>query len=216
MSRLPAPLAFWVAAGLALLVSHDAIWLVQLGPGERLASVLRSAGHDYWGWVSLGILVVGVLGTTAATVRIVGLRRRAARIGAMSTPKMVGQRDRVVRTWLRLGVLVAFGFVFQENAEHFVLHAHLPGLGALAGPEYPLAIPVIATITGVAAVLLSTFTGIERALAASIAAARRVTVLRSMTRARRLVAEPSQPALSALAEPGAGRAPPPLVASTAT
>ena len=34
LARIPRAIAFWALAGLALLVSHDAVFLVQLGPGE--------------------------------------------------------------------------------------------------------------------------------------------------------------------------------------
>jgi len=46
-SRVREPIAFWALAGIALLVSHDAIFLAQIGPGEALAQVRRTAGHEY-------------------------------------------------------------------------------------------------------------------------------------------------------------------------
>jgi hypothetical protein len=37
ITRIRGPFAFWAAAGVALLVSHDAIYLAQVGPGAGLA-----------------------------------------------------------------------------------------------------------------------------------------------------------------------------------
>ena len=37
-------LAHVALAGVALLVSHDAVFLAQVGPGEALTRILRSAG----------------------------------------------------------------------------------------------------------------------------------------------------------------------------
>ena len=39
--RIAPRVAFWAFAALTLLVSHDLVWLVQLGPGESLALALR-------------------------------------------------------------------------------------------------------------------------------------------------------------------------------
>jgi hypothetical protein len=49
--------------------------------------------------------------------------------------------------WLPILALTLAAFTVQENVEHLVGHGHLIGLGALAGPEYPLALPVIAMVT---------------------------------------------------------------------
>jgi len=64
--------------------------------------------------------------------------------------------------------MVAIGFAVQENVEHLVSHDHLLGLGALIGPEYPLALPVIATITLVAGLVAAGYVAAERRLVAGI------------------------------------------------
>jgi len=48
---------------------------------------------------------------------------------------------------------VALAFALQENIEHLAGHGHLIGLGALIGPEYPLALPVIGLVALAAAAL---------------------------------------------------------------
>jgi hypothetical protein len=47
------PVAFWALAGIALLVSHDAIFFVQYGPGEALTrSSTRRMGPASSSWSS--------------------------------------------------------------------------------------------------------------------------------------------------------------------
>ena len=55
--------------------------------------------------------------------------------------------------WWRLALVVALGFAVQENLEHLLTHGHAPGLGVLAGPEYPLALPIIGLVTAATAVV---------------------------------------------------------------
>src|SRR5688572_30979666 len=138
-------LAFWALAGLSLFVAHDAIYLAQIGPGEALAAALRTAGHGYWGWASLGLTAVGAVTAVSMLLRLRHLHRRAALLGAMrrSTGPFA---PTFAAAWLRVAALVAVGFVVQENVEHVIAHGHAPGAGALLGPEHPLAIPVIVLI----------------------------------------------------------------------
>ena len=202
-------LAFWALAGLALFAAHDAIFLAQLGPGRQLTEALRTAGHGYWTVASLVLVTVALLAAIATGLRVRGLRRRAAAVGAI--PSVRAYRQRLIRAWWRLAVVVALGFVIQENVEHLVVHGHLPGLGVLVGPEYPLALPIIGLVTGAAAILAALVMRTQAALIEAIEAALRGTP----RRAPRLVPHPSvrlaAAAGSILATPGAGRAPPTLV-----
>lgn len=203
--RFPRRVAFWALAGVALLVSHDAIFLVQVGPGESLVRALRGAGHGYWLTASVALATIGLAAAAAAWLRLRGLRRRAAELGATPVP---GAKGRLLWTWLRLFVVVATGFGVQENLEHYLGHMHATGLGALLGPEYPLALPVIAFISGVAALLASATVRAEDQLLAAIAAVAEWTFghpPRSLPRppARRTVT-----LISPLASALAGRAPP--------
>jgi len=167
LARIPPRLAFWALAAVALLVSHDAIFLAQVGPGESLARALRDAGHGYWGIVTVALAVIGMAVAAGAWLRLRRLRRRAAELGA--TP-VADARGRLLWTWLRLFVVVTIGFAIQENVEHHLSHMHATGLGVLLGPEYPLALPVIALISGLAAILASASVRAERELLAAIAA----------------------------------------------
>jgi hypothetical protein len=209
--RAPAPLAFLALAGLALLVSHDAIFLVQMGPGEGVVRALRTAGHDYWAAASLGLIGAATVAAAITVLRLRALRHRAASLRARPRPP-AGHARRVAGTWGPLFAVVAAGFVIQENVEHVIAHSHAIGLGALLSPEYPLALPVIAVITGVAAFVAALVWRTERELVAAIAAA----LARLARRSRRGPVRPSvieRRRRSVLSSLGASRAPPGMLAA---
>ncbi len=208
--RLRQHIAFWVLAGIALLVSHDAVFLAQLGPGEALVHALRHATHDYWGAASLALIAVGLVVAAAVAVRILWLQRRAAALGARRVSvEPRGYLGRVARVWLALFAAVVIGFMIQENLEHASGHGHLIGMGALVGPEYPLALPVIGLITLGAAFLGAAIGSAERTLLAAIEAVLRQLVLRPPLRLARAPLRLGTPRRSPLAGAAAGRAPPP-------
>lgn len=216
IARLPhgvrARIAFWALAGVALLVSHDAVFLAQLGPGESLARTLRHAAHDYWGAASLALAVVGLAAALAIAIRISMLQRRADALGARRvTARVPGYLRRVARAWLALFAIVAIGFLVQENLEHARGHGHLLGFGALIGPEYPLAVPMIGLITLAGALLGAAIGGAERALVAAIGEILRQLVLRPPLRLARAPLRLESPRRSPLAGTSAGRAPPALL-----
>ncbi len=207
--RTRARIAFWALAGVALLISHDAIWLTQVGPGEGLATALRGAGHGYWGLASLVLAVIGLSAAAGVGVRLWLLRRRAAGLNAHSAP--IHRRPylaRAARAWIRLLTVVAIGFVIQENIEHFLSHRHMPGPGALIGPEYPLALPVITAMTAVAALVAAAVVSVERQLIAAIIHAFRQLARRAPRQLHRPPARVVWRPLSPLAAAWAGRAPP--------
>jgi hypothetical protein len=199
-------IAFWALAGLALLVSHDAIYLAQIGPGEALTAALRSGGHGYWGWASLGLVILGLVAGIGVAARLGWLSRRAADVGAEpSAPdRWLG---RFGRRWWRLALVVGAGVLVQENVEHYLAHGHVLGAGALIGPEQPLAIPVIGLVSALAGAFAALVSDRHRALVEAILA-----VLRHPARApRATLRPPSRLAVligSVLAGQGAGRAPP--------
>lgn len=206
--RIRTAISFCALAGVALLVSHDAVFLVQAGPGAGLTDALRAAGHDYWGIASAVLTAAGLIVALFAAGRIHRLRRRASELGASPSP---GRRPmRVLRTWAWLAVVVAAAFFVQENLEHLVSHGHLIGAGALAGPEYPLAMPVIAAVTLAMGIVGGVMGGTESALVDAIADAlaglrRRPAQFIGRTSRTEVTRE------SLLARRGASRAPPLMV-----
>ncbi len=211
LARIPTRLAFWALAAVALFLSHGAIFFVQIGPGESLTRAMREAGHDYWGFASLALALVGMACAIGVLLRLHGLRRRAASLGV--APGRRG-RTRLLAIWLRLFALIVAGFAIQENIEHYLSHQHASGLSVLLGPEYPLALPVIAFITGLAALLATTTGAVEQELLAAIASA----LNRGFGHApRHLPRPPIQPSvlrMAPMARSSAGRAPPRAFAQT--
>lgn len=212
-SRLRGLIAFWALAGIALLVSHDAIFLAQIGPGEALAQVLRTAGHGYWGVASLALAAIGLVVAMAVALRLRHLRRRASELGAMPATIHPSHLRRLLVTWAWLFAVVAIGFVIQESLEHLATHGHPLGLGALLGPEYPLALPVIGLISLLGSMLVTFITGAERALLETIAAALRRVVSRAPRRIDRAPLRLGGPRIGVLALAAAGRAPPRMLSS---
>ena len=198
-------IAFWALAAVVLLASHDAIFMAQLGPGESLTRALRGAGHGYWAATSMLIAVVGAIVVVHWMLRIVRLARRARGVPRAGHG---AHRIRFAATWSRLFVVVAIGFLVQENVEHALAHGHIPALGALVGPEYPLAMPVLAAFTAIAALIVASLGAVERDLITIIAAALR----RSRLRAPRALPRPGRPVAPHrapdISDNVAGRAPP--------
>ncbi len=212
-TALRGPICFWALAGLALLLSHDAVFAAQIGPGEALTRELRTAGHDYWGIASVALATIGVAAALSVVVRLQRLNRRARALGARQAQTGGTYARRFLVAWARLFAVVAVGFALQENLEHLGMHSHAIGAGALIGPEYPLALPVIGLITAIAASVSAFVTGTERALIATIAAALRSIVRRAPRRIYRPPLHLAQPRPSVLASAAAGRAPPRLLRS---
>lgn len=208
ITRVRGPVAFWAVVGVASLISHDAVFLAQVGPGNELARALREAGHEYWAIASLALATIGVAALVATLLRLRSLRRSAATIGAAPAELSRPYTVRWLVTWARLLAVVAIGFAIQENIEHLIGHSHAPGLGALIGPEYPLALPVIALITGVAAFAAAMVGETEQALLAVIADAKRRILARAPRRTPRPPLRLVAVLIAPLAGAWAGRAPP--------
>ena len=99
---------------------------------------------------------MGFAALLAVAVHLRTLRQQAADLGA--DRGRIADRAYLARAavaWGWLFAVVAIGFVIQENIEHFIGHAHAPGIGALIGPEYPLALPMIAGISFAGALLVA-------------------------------------------------------------
>jgi hypothetical protein len=134
------------------------------------------------------------------------LRVRARRLAIVRTPVPSACAPRIVMTWGRLFAIVAIGFVMQESVEHFAMHGHAIGVGALIGPEYPLALPILGLVTLAAALLAVYVSSVEASLEATIAAA--IRLLRAPLRITRPPFELVLPRIPVLARAAAGRAPP--------
>src|SRR5688500_6385175 len=106
-TALRGTICFWALAGLALLVSHDAVFAAQMGPGEALTRTLRTAGHDYWGLATIGLAGIGATAALWAVVRLLQLRRRAHALRARPIEPTATYGGRFLVAWARLFVVVA-------------------------------------------------------------------------------------------------------------
>jgi len=159
-ARVLAAIRFLLLAIGCLLVAHDAVFAAEYGLGAGFVRAMSQGGHDgYWpAFTVVATAALTLLGLWSA-VRIGRLvvssgppssHRDPA--GARGSPAPA-YRTELRRLWLALFALTAAAFAVQENLEHLAGHHHLIGLGALVGPEYPLALPVIGLVTVVAAAL---------------------------------------------------------------
>jgi hypothetical protein len=174
------------------LLAHDAVFAAQYGVGPDRDLALAATAHGYWpAFVALAVLA-GAAGLGVAIAGFLRLRRLLRGLPA-APAQGPGYLRTVARLWPRLAFLVAAAFLVQENVEHVLAGAAAPGLWALAGPWYPLAIPVILVVTG----LLAAVGGwlgwhheslVRRLVAARTAALRRREVARAPHRRWALVA----------------------------
>lgn len=159
-ARLLGRARFGLLALVAVWLAHDAVFVVEHGIGAGLARAMRDGGHDaYWPAFSIVAIVAATVLGLRAVVRLGRLRdtarpgRGTRSIGGRSDDAAPSYGRQLVRLWLPLYALVAVAFAIQENVEHLAGHGHLIGAGALVGPEYPLAIPVIGLVSLVAAAI---------------------------------------------------------------
>lgn len=218
MVRLLAAARFALLVIACVAIAHDVIFAVEHGVGAGFADAMRKGGHDgYWPAFSVIVAVSGTVLGLRAAVRLGRLGRAAARgqQGPPATSSLAAPRSypaELVRLWLPLVAVVGVAFAVQENVEHLIGHGHLIGLGALIGPEYPLALPVI----GLVALAAAALGGLVRWRIARLQA--RVVGRRAPTRHRGLAARRPAPGWAnvaalrvrvwTLVRLDAGRAPP--------
>jgi hypothetical protein len=159
-ARLLRALRFGALALVSVAVAHDAIFAAQYGIGAGFVWAMQAGGHDgYWPAFSVLVVVVATVLGLRAAVRLGRLsggsgRRDTAGLRPVAAHRIRhGYRRELARLWPPLSAVVAVAFAVQENVEHLAGHGHLIGLGALTGPEYPLAVPVLALVSLAAAAL---------------------------------------------------------------
>jgi hypothetical protein len=161
-ARILATLRFGLLALACLGLAHDAVFAAEHGLGAGFAQAMSAGGHDgYWPIFSVVVVIAVTLLGLSTAVRIGRLAAAGRRPFVHGAHPTLANRGRPPRTyleglralWLPLLALTATAFTIQENIEHLAGHRHLIGIGALVGPEYPLALPAIALVTLVAAAL---------------------------------------------------------------
>jgi hypothetical protein len=166
-------LRFGLLVAVGVLLAHDAVFAAQFGLGSARAEALAATAHEYWPVFTVLTLLAAVVGTGWAAGAFMRLRRLAAGLPAAApVPAESGYAREVARLWARLFPVVVLVFAVQENVEHLLAGAPAPGLYALSAPGYPLAIPVLAGVTGLLAAVGGWLRYRRRALLHRLCAAR--------------------------------------------
>ena len=213
--RLVSRAGFAASILVALVLSHELVFLTTYGPAYRIALV--DTGHDGTWAVAVAVvggLAAGLFLTAALRLRQLGLvATSVAREAPTMPPDPAALVGRWLGLWPRLGALTTALFVVQENLEHLHAGQGLPGISVLSSGQYPDSLAVIGIVTLVVALVAALFGWRRDLLVARIAAARARwgRAPRSATRRRPLSTE--QRHVSVLVHQFAGRAPPQLSTS---
>ncbi len=148
-------LRFGALALVSVWFAHDAVFAAEHGIGSGFAAAMTAGGHDgYWWAFTLAVGIVASLLGLWVAIRLVRLAGRTRDVPHGPDHSTISTyRGELAGLWAALFAVTATAFAVQENIEHLTGHGHLLGLGALTGPEYALALPVIAAVTLVAAAL---------------------------------------------------------------
>jgi hypothetical protein len=201
-------------AVLVAVLGHEAALAIGYGPGAQLSAALRSTEHGL-GWVLtvLSTVLAGGAALGVAAWRLRGLRVRLARMGVALPARGGGRLSDVLAVAHRIFAAAILLFLLQENAEHALLHGHLPGLDALLAGQYVATIPTFVllslAVATVAVLLAGRTSELVRALSAAV---------RTLPRPPATVARPRPRMADVRARtwrmlgPSGRRAPPALVA----
>ena len=201
-------LRFILLVAVVAVVAHDATYLIGHGL-DGYPAALGATGHDGH-WLPVAMSVAGLL-LGAAIVAAVRWRRLRAQLGdrggATSDRRIGPILPGTLRLAARLFVAAIAVFVLQENLEAIAVGATAPGLGILVGPGYLAAVPAVALVALLFAVMSELIDARIQHLERSLAAARG-----ALPRPSAGTPRPSREALgperSRTAQPNLGRAPP--------
>jgi hypothetical protein len=155
---LNGPLTQGVLALVAVVLAHHAIYLAS---GESRAGSTMAApdGDSYWQSVELVVAFAAAGLVATASRQLLRLRRQARRLrlGGIIVPEsdVLHLVRLFLPTWLRLTALTALLFLVQENVERWVVGAPIPGLNALAPPDFEFAWLMILAASAAVALVAS-------------------------------------------------------------
>ena len=213
-----------IAVAVALVLSHDIVFLVRYGStyGEALAH----AGHDAtWTASVVGALLLGGGLLVAALLRLyrlsIGARStdRASRRVPRRVPRRASIREhaavgRFARAWLlgtgRIALVTIVVLTIQENVERGRIGLSMPGASLLVSAEYPWAIAIAAAVSAAVALVVALFRWRRDILVARIRSIRPAV---RPSAAPRVVGRRIRPPVSLLGSRRGLRAPPILAAS---
>jgi hypothetical protein len=174
MTSLRRPLEYAVITLVALVISHNIIFMLAYGAGYDEA--LAHSGHDgAWG--------SAVAITLAAASGLFGLGTwRIYRLGVLACaladtqsvirPEPIRFVRQLVGLWMRLAGATTLVFFIQENVEHLRVGEAMPGLAVLGSAEYPYATVIVGAVALGVAFVVALFRWQRDVLVARITAAR--------------------------------------------
>lgn len=154
------PLGIVATLGLALasvVGGHELTYVLAHGLGSGYDQAMAAGGHDAY-WTSFLLTTGGVLlilaVAAALQLRRLGRLARNARVNGLFVADQAPACfvHLLARTWLRVGLLASALFILQENIELWAAGQPVPFLDVVAG-EHALALPILAAVSFLAAVV---------------------------------------------------------------
>ncbi len=145
---------------LVAVLGHAAMYAARFGSGRGFAAAMTRGNHDgWWTVVAAGVIAIAGLVLAVEVVRMTRLSLLARRHGrgGSQAPAAAAERFVYLREWTALWAVLfpaaAAIFVLQEELEHRAMGAAGHGVSILFGPEHPLALPILALVSGAVAAI---------------------------------------------------------------
>lgn len=145
---------------LAAVLGHAMIYAARFGVGPGFEAAMTRGNHDsWWTFVATVVMVIAALVLTRELARVTRLGRLVARRPRRRRDPSRTTSDRFgyLREWTTLWAIllpaVAAIFAAQEELEHRAMGVAGHGLSVLFGPEHPLALPILALVSGAVAAI---------------------------------------------------------------
>ena len=203
------PLRFALLVAVVAVTAHDATYLVGHGL-DGYPAALGATGHDgHWLPMAVGVAALLIGAVTVASARWWRLRRQLGQFDGDSTSHRIAPLlPGVIRLAVRLFAAALAVFVVQENLEAIAIGAAAPGLAIIVAPAYLAAVPAIAAVALLFAVMSELIDARILHLERALAAARRALPRPLSAPARRPSRGLAPSWSSRNAQPDLGRAPP--------
>lgn len=202
-------LRFALLVAVVAVTAHDLTYLIGHGV-DGFPAALGATGHDaHWLPVAIGVAGLLLLASAIAAARWWRLRRQLAGIAGGAARHRIGPiAPRALRLAARLFLAALAVFVLQENLEAIAIGAPVPGPGIILAPAYLAAVPALATVALLFAVMSELIDARILRLERALAIARRALPRLSAAQLRRPSRAVPLPLRSRSSLPNLGRAPP--------
>jgi hypothetical protein len=202
-------LRFALLVAVVAVTAHDVTYLVGHGL-EGYPAALGATGHDgHWLPVAIGVAVLLLGAAAVAAARWWRLRRQLTASTGHATHLRIGPiAAGALRLASRLFVAALAVFVLQENLEAIAIGAPAPGPGIIVAPGYLAAVPALAAVALLFAIMSELIDARIHHLERALAIARGALPRPSAAAARRASPDACPSVRSRTAQPDLGRAPP--------